>query len=976
MGIPRLIVAFVALFACNAQANVRLAVIGDGPAQKAGLTDLMTAEFKGGDGIELVEREKLESVVNEQSIQAMLGGHGDRERIGGLVAADFLALVTANDREIRLAVCDVHVGLKLADFTLPANTPDAATTLAKQTAGTVNRFRAGVTHVAVVPDFVCRDLAFDRNYLQSDLAEVLRTQYRLVPGMALVAIDEARSIAQEREVSNAAGKAVFAPVFVEAAYRTARGDAGFTVAITLTARDNAGKPLVERELPAVAIDEAGPALLQVFTQDLLPLTRPVGEPTAVDVEGQFKQLVAQADAFAQWGQWPRSAALREAALLLKPDADEQRIRLVREYSRHNDRPFEQWPKAARMQAGDSFREGVVQQCIADWRRSLSHCEFLVRNRRISREEATGLAWDAVRSICGVRVADAEKLGDCERLKKDFVREVFVRIVSLPPATRGMLPGTGGAGNAPGFRMEAALFRCDGNHRTKEDLDLIVDLLNNRLPEKVAPSYELNFFLKACGQERQNDQSRSYRFTPEEYAGFVDSLVKSPRQGVQVYGRYARLCQQLAADRTPTAERLAEAQAIVALARSAGYDTQESGYFMGQLNDEVTRLQSALNRRNAPPQQAAAQPAPRPKKPEIEPAKITLVPIELMLQRRLKNQEQLTSDVRWRGAGGWGGVTDYAAFDTGLDALWSQGCLLLVRNGKTAVETLAEEGLAIGDVTADGKYVWAACQYGRGLEIFDYQGQHLATIGKDAGLPEANQYGFFVHAVSPGRVLATGTFGNEYRAWVAIVSFDGSRSTVDVILEAAKARDWQAADNYSNPDPTLGFRPEGILVRMPEKPGATHYAYVLRDRFTPLVVDVAARKVWAYPWDERDRDAWSWVSGEHTPEHQQQRALMLRTVDVASGIVPPQKPTDAWRIGRPLRPDSLAQVGDWVYLAEEFAWLRTNRTTGETQVIVPDRRALPDHGSGGRWSLANSSQFGLVAFRNGKLFRVTLNDAAE
>ncbi|MEJ1715102.1 hypothetical protein SMA37_26170, partial [Escherichia coli] len=49
--------------------------------------------------------------------------------------------------------------------------------------------------------------------LQSDLAEVLRTQYRLVPGMALV-----------------------------------------------------------------AIDEAGPALLQVFTQDLLPLTRPVGEP--------------------------------------------------------------------------------------------------------------------------------------------------------------------------------------------------------------------------------------------------------------------------------------------------------------------------------------------------------------------------------------------------------------------------------------------------------------------------------------------------------------------------------------------------------------------------------------------------------------------------------------------------------------------------------------------------------------------------
>ena len=976
MGIPRLIVAFVALFACTAQADVRLAVIGDGQAQQAGLTDLMTAEFKGGDGIELVEREKLELVLKEQSIQAMIDGHGDRQRIGGLVAADFLALVAANHGEIRLAVCDVRSGLKLADFTLPANTPDAATTLSKQAAATVNRFRAGVTHVAVVPDFVCRDLAFDRNYLQSDLAEVVRTQYRLVPGMALVAIDEARSIAQERDVSGAIGKAAFAPVFVEASYRTARGDAGFTVAITLSARDNAGKPLVERELPPVALAEAGPALLKVFAQDLLPLTRPAGVPAAVDVEGQFKQLVAQADAFAQWGQWPRSAALREAALLLKLDADEQRIRLVREYSRHNDQPFEQRPKGAKMQAGDPFWDGAVQQCIADWRRSLSHCEFLVRNQRISREEATSLSWSAVRSIGGVRAASAETLADCERLKKDFVREVFVRIISLPPATPEQSRGMIGAVDAPGILMEATLFRCDGNYHTKEDLDLIVDLLNNRLPEKVAPSYRLNFFLQASGQDWQRNESRSCRFTPEEYASFIDSLLKSPRAGVQVYGRYARLWQQLAADRTPTAERLAEAQAIVALARAAGYDTQESSYFMQQLRDQVARLQPEMNRRNTPPVHDSAQPDPRPKQPETEPAKITLVPIELMLQSRLTNKEKLSADVRWRGAGGWSRVTDYAAFDKGLDALWSQGCLLLVRNGKTAVETLAEEKLAIGDVTADGKYVWAACQLGRGLEIFDYQGRHLATISKDAGLPEANQYGFFVHALSPGRVLATGTFGNEYRAWVAIVSFDGSRPTVDVILEAAKARDWLAKDNHSNPDPALGFRPEGILVRTPENPGATRYAYVLRDRFTPLVVDIAARKVWAYPWNDRDRDAWSGVGSAHTKEHQQQRALMLRTVDVASGIVPPQKATDAWRIGRPLRPDSLAQVGDWVYLADEYAWLRTNRTTGETQVIVPDLRTLPDYGRGGHWSLANSSQFGLVAFHDGKLFRVTLNNAAE
>jgi hypothetical protein len=45
-------------------------------------------------------------LVKEPSIQAMSDGHGDRQRIGGLVAADLLARVAANHGEIRLAAGD------------------------------------------------------------------------------------------------------------------------------------------------------------------------------------------------------------------------------------------------------------------------------------------------------------------------------------------------------------------------------------------------------------------------------------------------------------------------------------------------------------------------------------------------------------------------------------------------------------------------------------------------------------------------------------------------------------------------------------------------------------------------------------------------------------------------------------------------------------------------------------------------------
>ena len=965
--------------AAFASAPPKLAVLG---GEKSGWDDLLVARLSETKAVAIVERKQLGTVFDEQAIQGLLRNRADRGRIGSVAGADLLVLLASGENSVRLVMCDSHLGVTLQDVSLPARDKardKVVAALADQTLQIVRQFANGIKHVVAVPDFVSRDLTFEHSFLQFDYAEVLRAAYRQTPGLAIVAVDEAKAIAAERDVAGVQQKDCPALVFIEGEYRTERNpkDVSITVQISLRVRD-AAKVVLDRKLPAVPLDQAGGRLLAVFTKDLAGLTRATGP--AIDAEGQYRLLTQRAGEFSSLGEFRQSAALREAALLLKPDADDQRIQLVREYTRRNRQPIEfgAWPKGAQQNEKDPFWMSLVTQVVSDWKRSLQHCEHLIRNRRLCREEATDLTYNAIHSITGVRFVFSKLLIECEAVKKDFLRQAFARIASLDPAVKTGRRGLTGALDVYQCVFESALMRCDGNYYDADDLDLIADLLLTCLPDSIWPSYNLNFFLHDVGSRigRQTD-TKSYRFTDKQYQEFLDRLSASDRPLVRVYGRYGKLCYRRYGKRESSLELLQEAQAIVTEAQKVGFDPAQYDYYMTQLRDEVTLLSRNLDRKTPASVRRVSKTTPtRASQPK---SRILLEPIELTLAGPDRHGQKLSPKMRGRSPGGWTGSLGYRPLGDGLDAFWSHGVVLFMRQPGKIVPVLTNAQLSVNDVVTDGRYVWVAASSEWGLSVLDRGGKELVRIAKDHGLPPCDGFGMVVYPIRPGCVLAAGSFGNEHRAWIAMVEFNGSNGKVEVIHEATKVWDYSNNDNPNNTDPAMTFVPEAMFEHVVPGPKPRRIIFILR-RFNPLLVDPDTIKVWVYPvtdWHHQcfprldppgdaflSIDGILWIAGADRDFHSYR-------LDDGTGRLRVIRDKPNWHIGN-ARAGSLARDGDWLYYAGSN-WRRINLRTGDEELLVDNPRALPNYGRGGDWHIANSSHYGLVAFRAGTLCRVRIDE---
>ncbi|MEO5714413.1 MAG: hypothetical protein ABIT37_13075 [Luteolibacter sp.] len=968
-GIFRGFLAWALLLLCNpmtlAAAAPKLAVIG---GEKSDWNDMLMACM--GDAVALVEREKLGGVIDEKVLQSLFENPKDRSRIGGLAGADFLVLLDAGETQVRAVVCDTHLGVTLQDLTFSTRglaREEAIAALAKQTLGTVGAFTGGVKSVVAVSDFVSRDLTFEYSYLQSDYAEVLRAAYRQNPGVAIVAMKEAQAIAAERDLAVIEQQDRPVTVFIEGEYRSTLAPQGGEVGVEITLRArNSEKVIVERKLASMALSQAGGGLMAVFTKDLAEMTGPAA--AMIDQAAQYRLLIERADAFGSLGGFQRSTALREAALLLKPDADDQRIRLVREYTRHNLQPYESnpWPKGANFDESNPLWVAASNQSVSDWKRSLQHCSYLILNRRLSREVATDLTHNAIHSICGVRSGSSNQLGECETLKKNFLRHVFSLVPSLDPATPEVRHKLTGALDAYHFLFEDALFRCDGNFYRADDLDLIADLLLNRLPDSMWPSHQLNFFLRDTATSLKARREAETGFNETEYLAFLDRLIASDRPLVNVYGRYGKECYRIYNKGEKSLALLEEARAIVVKAKTIGFDLHEYDYFMGQLKFEIGGLEYQVVTKNI----HTVQEPPR-KTPHVDPpakSRISLEPIALTLVNSENKGKPLAPDMRWSSHGGWFGVTHFRSLPDRLDVLWSHGAVFFVPRPGGVIAALADEKLSVADVVGDGRYVWVGAFYGWGLSVLDRDGRELTRIDKEDGLPPCGTYGLVVHPIEPGRVLVAGSFGNDNRGWIAIVSFNGHKSQVKVIHEATKVWDYTLNDNNSNMDPHMTFVPQTVTEHVIPGPKPRR------------IVDPESLKVWVYPVNESYR---SWFPRREPPNDAFQSIDGMLWIagsmdDFSSfrfnqktGLFDRVRERERWHAGNATS-GSLARVGDWLYYAGS-KWRRLNLKTGQEELLVEDLRALPDYGKGGGgWHIANSAHYGLVGFYEGKLYRVQID----
>jgi len=105
--------------------------------------------------------------------------------------------VSASTNGLGLLLCDSATGAHFGQIRATNNTA-GVTIMADEVRSTLARFPQGIQSAVVVPDLISRDLRLDYFGLQSGLAELLRETMSREQGLAVVELEEAKSIASER----------------------------------------------------------------------------------------------------------------------------------------------------------------------------------------------------------------------------------------------------------------------------------------------------------------------------------------------------------------------------------------------------------------------------------------------------------------------------------------------------------------------------------------------------------------------------------------------------------------------------------------------------------------------------------------------------------------------------------------------------------------------------------------------------------
>ena len=458
------------------------------------VVDQLTAEMSSDPMVRLVERDTIKRLEQEQELSAMGLTSGSRVKLGQMLGANDLVLISKNPlagtNSLRVLVCDCATGARIGQIRGATGAANVSS-LAAEIKQVLARFPQGVQSVVAVPDFISEDLQLENAGLQTGLAELLRGVLAREPGLALVEFDEAKSLAGEHELTGGEVRRVM-PLFVEGKYRTEEIAAGgpqisIMLSLRMTRHDD-----LKLESGQIPLNTAGKFIVNTVRAKVLDLLK-LSVTSEFDAGQEFVRLIQRAEQFAEIADFDRSTELREAALLLKPDANDQRIRLVQEYSSANYQLVNAWPKGAQRSANDPFWVQLVAHRRETWRRSLSQVEYLVRNHCVDITLGSQLSGNAINSITSIRGTEGDQLTEEENLKKEFLLNVAPALLKLSgnngqPASREQLS------TAANFLCDNALFRLDGNYLKEEDLvlegDLLCDLLSEDTPLSMNLIYRL------------------------------------------------------------------------------------------------------------------------------------------------------------------------------------------------------------------------------------------------------------------------------------------------------------------------------------------------------------------------------------------------------------------------------------------------------------------------------------------------------
>jgi len=980
------------------------AILGTGPREQA-LCDLALTELSNVQTVTLIEREQIDKVLNELKLSAAMSADGttDRLRLGKLLGADALAVVTITGEpvpKLRLVIADCHYGARLRVTELPwseAAMPALAAHLANEVVAVQQQYAGGITRIYGVPGFVSHSLLRNYDPLQQRFSDLLQNILLLQPGVAVVEITEARRISQELALAGALNNRRVVPCFIEGDYRV-ESPTDTEPTITLTARRTDGDKTLQTfesgRIPLEAAAEWLTALVpkMVSQPDAKPLT-PAQQALA---------LLKRADDFARLGSLDYALPLRESALLIDPTQYKLQVEMVKEYCLDTTNNLVQMGSAAQFGIGmgkvvildqkEDYRPYLA--CgIDDYLAALNHFDDLVRRRAITVETATDLIdalyFPTTMLLTHVsilrnldeksRPVELDKLADADRRQLLFLRDTYPLILELKYQTP-MLEYHCVDAWATGMVILARDNLVTGQI-TRERLALIGHAFADRVPDA-------NMYLPKDLPVFYSEQNRfASDLNEEDYLQFLAILRASGKQTLALYADYALLKKRAIAEEGSADAGLSEAvQQLIArysalpLTNDMLVDGMPFYSILTKLRDEIVVK---------PVMPPATPPAVDTGAVRFEEIKITSV------KSSLTPDDALSNGFRTVTACGENG--DLVQLNSSFFMHTRPGELEEIVLGKYQRNEFDPKFQTMWD----GRSIWAVT-FSHGIFIIDPHKGLLKEITAQQGLPPYIN-GILLVPIAPGRVLAVGCYGTDYRAWCAMLTWSGNMDEAPVVNVFHEAKDvplvrekktldtlTEAEARQIGLNANLVFIPAWYCVlRENETAPATR---VLIGRNTtifganqPLLIDINTLKVQVFDgnfgrnhhpdqnafyykdgvllgtWSENQVEWWL-ATIDLTKEHQDDKELyhLLRAANPKKDAPDTIDVHNGWQ---PLIPGN----DGWLYVPGE-TWWRVNPKTLTTQRLTRDDIPIEYPRS-----YAYSSLFGIIAWDQYHVYRVIIDE---
>ena len=756
----------------------RWAIVASQPVRQSGLADLLTAHLSTASSpdhsaIELVERDDFDRVISELEISQLLGSRNSETqlKLSHVLGADVLVLLSHVEREeqtyLQLLVIDGHFGARLrqASFLLEPDKVDSVAEACSDLVDSVRRqYADGIQRIVAVSPFVSHNLLHRWDHLQAGYANVIGNVLMSAPGTAVLEMERADAVQRERLLQGGSDRRRTAvPVFVEGAFLMSSADPTVgeetSVRFLIRITDHTKR---QRELRHEAKSLA--AAQQWLTSTVAKKVFDGMKSTASDSSGsfsekqQFASLVRRADSFATFGAWKEETGLREAALLIDPDANTQRQQLVETYLGMVD-------------------DVSIATQEARWRLMSHHLRYLVKNEQIDPLRAVELVESATHCFREAIRQDAmptELRHEARSLFWDahdwLEKSVKSRAERLPYMEYRKL--------VRGIRTILDIHYHPLYEQS--DSDEVIEDIFQMASRFAGHEREQNWDIPYLFMGHALHHLFNHGFSEKQTRDLCHRLIQTGRPMCEFYGRCGLLTLKTSSTEPIVASDIEDANSLLRYINGVAKAEREAAGDGERVIPMASNGCKRFHRQILRMYEAQQGVALRVEK-DWRRLKLPSNIIPYDLEPAFSATRLDIGTPKWQ---------HWKPCGKALDLAWSPDAVFLIEKDAQVREVVRREDqeVEIDKVVWDGANIWLSRE-GVGIEVYSPDGQRLCAIDGKDGLPTTSGDGFlsdglFLHPVRPGCCLAIGSLGEHQRVWAASVTLaapDKQRSAAQVNL---------------------------------------------------------------------------------------------------------------------------------------------------------------------------------------------------